>query len=98
MDGSHWIQSLLAWHLPDTEENRIRLRITPQSQTVPSKEGIENIEKFIQILRSKRYSEGTVTTYSEALKSFLVFYREKAIAEITNQDVVVYNFIITSTF
>ena len=41
MDGSHWIQSLLAWHLPDTEENRIRLRITPQSQTVPSKEGIE---------------------------------------------------------
>ncbi len=30
-------------------------------------------------------------TYSEALKSFLVFYREKPIAEITNEDVIEYN-------
>ncbi|WP_231559989.1 phage integrase N-terminal SAM-like domain-containing protein [Flavobacterium gilvum] len=32
-----------------------------------------------------------MTTYSEALKSFLLYYREKAIAEITNEDVVLYN-------
>jgi integrase/recombinase XerD len=91
IDGARWSQSLIAWHLPDTEENRIRFKLTPLSHTIPSSEGIMQIEKFKQYLRSKRYSESTITTYSEALKSFLVFYREKAVAEITNEDVIVYN-------
>jgi len=91
IDGARWSQSLVAWHLPDTEENRERFNITPQSHSLPSAEGISQIEKFKQYLRSKRYSESTITTYSEALKSFLVFYREKPIAEITNEDVIVYN-------
>ncbi len=91
IDGARWSQSLVAWHLPDTEGNRIRFRIIPTSHTIPSTEGIAQIEKFKQWLRSKRYSESTLTTYSEALKSFLVFYREKPIAEITNEDIVVYN-------
>jgi integrase/recombinase XerD len=91
VEGSRWSQTMGAWHLPDTIENRVRFRIAPLSQTIPSTEGIESIEKFKQVLRSKRYSENTVTTYSEALKSFLVFYREKAIADITNDDVIVYN-------
>ena len=90
-DGARWSQTLRAWHLPDTEENRIRFKITPLSHTIPSSEGIEQIEKFKQYLRSKRYSESTITTYTEALKSFLVFYREKPIAEITNEDVIIYN-------
>ena len=42
-------------------------------------------------MRSKRYSESTITTYSEALKSFLIFYREKPVAAITNEDVIIYN-------
>jgi integrase/recombinase XerD len=91
VEGSRWSQTLGIWHIPDTEENRIRFRITPLSHTIPSEEGIAQIEKFKQWLRSKRYSESTVTTYSEALKSFLIFYREKPIVEITNEDVIVYN-------
>lgn len=91
INGSRWSQSLLAWHLPDTEENRLRFKIPPLSHSIPSPEGIAQIEKFKQWLRSKRYSESTLTTYSEALKSFLVFYREKPVAEITNEDVIVYN-------
>ncbi|WP_396186491.1 tyrosine-type recombinase/integrase [Flavobacterium sp.] len=91
IDGARWSQSLVAWHLPDTEENRIRFKLTPLSHSIPSSEGITQIEKFKQYLRSKRYSESTITTYSEALKSFLVFYREKPIADITNEDVIVYN-------
>ena len=27
IDGAQWSQSLVAWHLPDTEENRIRFKI-----------------------------------------------------------------------
>ena len=36
-------------------------------------------------------SENTLKTYSEALKTFLIFYREKSIAEISNEDVIVYH-------
>jgi site-specific recombinase XerD len=84
-------QSLNVWHLPDTEENRIRFKIITVFPAVPSTEGIEQIEKFKQWLRSKRYSESTVKTYSEALKSFLIFFAEKPVADITNQDVITYS-------
>ncbi|TDE07065.1 site-specific tyrosine recombinase/integron integrase [Flavobacterium sandaracinum] len=90
IDGARWSQSLVAWHLPDTENNRLRFKIKPASHTVPSLEGIAQIEKFTQWLSSKRYSPSTIRTYSEALKSFLVFYREKAIQEISNDDVIIY--------
>lgn len=91
IEGSRWSQSLGVWHIPDTEENRIRFKLPLHSSTTPSGEGILQIEKFKQWMHSKRYSESTVTSYSEALKSFFVFYREKPIAEITNDDVIVYN-------
>lgn len=90
-EGARWSQSLIAWHLPDTEENRIRFKLKPLSHSIPSSEGIEQIEKFKQWLQSKRYSQSTINTYSEALKSFLVFYRDKAITDINNEDVIIYN-------
>ncbi|NEW80505.1 MAG: tyrosine-type recombinase/integrase [Gelidibacter sp.] len=91
IEGARWSQSLKAWHLPDTEENRVRFKIKPASHSLPSPEGIEQIQKFTQWLISKRYSSSTIKTYTEALKSFLVFYREKSISEITNEDVIIYN-------
>jgi integrase/recombinase XerD len=89
--GSRWSQSLGFWHLPDTDENRLRFKLPLLSTTTPSEEGILQIEKFKQWLLSKRYSPSTIKTYSEALKSFLIFFREKPIGEITNEDVIVYN-------
>jgi integrase/recombinase XerD len=77
--------------LPDTDENRLRFKLPLLSTTTPSEEGIIQIEKFKQWLLSKRYSPSTIKTYSEALKSFLIFFREKPIGEITNEDVIVYN-------
>lgn len=91
VEGATWSQTLGVWHIPDTAENRVRFKLTLLSHTIPSSEGVAQIEKFKQWMRSKRYSESTITTYSEALKSFLVFYREKAVADITNEDVIVYN-------
>ena len=91
LTGSKWSQSKKVWHVPDNDENRIRFNLSPASQALPSIEGIEHIKKFQLWMRSKRYSESTVATYCDALKSFLVFYREKPIAEINNEDVVVYN-------
>ncbi|WP_409025172.1 phage integrase N-terminal SAM-like domain-containing protein [Flavobacterium piscis] len=49
------------------------------------------IQKFNYWLASKRYSHSTIKTYSEALKSFLIFHRELSISEITNEDVITYN-------
>ena len=91
IEGARWSQQKTVWHLPDTTENRERFKIEPLANSLPSPEGIVQIEKFKQWLRSKRYSESTLINYSEALKSFLVFYREKPIAEITNEDVIIYN-------
>jgi integrase/recombinase XerD len=91
LNGSRWSQTLGVWHLPDTEENRERFNLSPHSHSLPSVEGIAQMEKFKQWLRSKRYSDSTITTYSEALKSFLVFYRDKAVADINNEDVIIYN-------
>ncbi|MDO9273936.1 MAG: site-specific integrase [Lutibacter sp.] len=91
IDGARWSQSKRVWHIPDTDENRLRFNMEPLSRTQPSPEGIEHLEKFNQWLSSKRYSPNTIKTYGDALKSFLVFYREKAISEINNNDVIVYN-------
>ena len=91
IEGTRWSQSKRVWHIPDTEKNRLRFNIEPLSHSQPSAEGFEHLEKFKQWLSSKRYSPNTIKTYSDALKSFLVFYREKPISEITNNDVIVYN-------
>jgi integrase/recombinase XerD len=87
--GSRWSQSNQFWHVPDTLENRIRFKI--QATPLPASEGIQQIEKFKQWLRSKRYSDNTIKTYSEALKSFLTFFNNKSVFEITNEDVILYN-------
>ncbi|SEF83685.1 Phage integrase, N-terminal SAM-like domain [Flavobacterium urumqiense] len=89
--GARWSQQKTVWHIPDTIENRERFKIEPLANSLPSAEGILQIEKFKQWLRSKRYSESTISTYSEALKSFLIFYREKSVVEINNEDVIIYN-------
>jgi len=90
-EGSRWSQTLKAWHLPDTDENRIRFELPIASSLLPNDEGVAALAKFKNFLRSKRYSESTIVTYSEALKSFFVFYNSKAIAAISNEDVITYN-------
>jgi integrase/recombinase XerD len=54
-------------------------------------EAIEKIETFRMWLKSKRYSESTTSTYTDAVKVFLKFFNERSISEIKNDDVVVFN-------
>ncbi len=56
-----------------------------------SPEGKQKIQKFKYWLQSKRYSASTITTYADALKAFLKFYRHKPVAEINNEDVINFN-------
>ena len=91
IENYRWSAKMKYWHVPDTVENRQRFKITQHIETIPSKEGMEHLEKFIFWLKSKRYSANTIKTYTDALKSFLVYYRKKSASEITNEDVIHYN-------
>ncbi len=91
LTGARWSQQLKAWHLPDTSAYRERFKITTPTETKIVTEIHEPINQFSQWLKSRRYSPNTHKTYTEALKSFLSFFSNKPIAEITNQDVIVYN-------
>ena len=91
ISGSFWSQSKKVWYVLDTENNRTLFNLEPQSTSLPSEEGMKHLQKFSYWLKSKRYSENTIKTYTEALKSFLIFFKTKEIASITNEDVVYYN-------
>jgi len=60
-------------------------------QSTLSIEAQQKTEEFKYWMRSKRYSESTIGTYCDALKAFLKFYNRKALAEITNDDIIKYN-------
>ncbi|WP_236025498.1 tyrosine-type recombinase/integrase [Flavobacterium geliluteum] len=89
IEGARWSQNQSFWHIPDTLQNRIRFRI--EEQPVLSSDGIDQIQKFNDWLISRRYSPNTIKTYTDALKSFLIFFKEKQITEINNDDVIFYN-------
>jgi integrase/recombinase XerD len=89
LDGAKWSATLKTWHLPDTAEYRQKFKIPAEKQL--SAEALQQIEKFVQWLRSKRYSESTIKTYTEAIRIFLQFFSEKALSEIGNEDIITFN-------
>ena len=90
-EDAGWSASNCYWHLPDTEANRLHFKLSLAHTLVPNAEGIASIETFKRYLLSKRYSPNTINTYSDALKSFLTFCNTKAVKDITNEDVILYN-------
>jgi integrase/recombinase XerD len=91
IDGSIWSQQKKSWYVLDTDKNRILFNLELESSFLPSKEGFLHLQKFKNYLQSKRYSENTIRTYSDALRSFLVFHNNKSLIEITNEDVIQFN-------
>ncbi len=88
INDARWSYKLMAWHLPVTGENLKRFKI---ESVLLKTEKQEKVEKFRRWLKSKRYSDNTIKTYTDALKSFLLFYNNKLIEEITNEDLIIYN-------
>ncbi len=54
-------------------------------------ESAQQIEKFRNWLLSKRYSDNTINTYSDALKTFLKFFNNKPIEDISDEDIIKFN-------
>ena len=102
-----WSNTNKAWLVDDTYQNRNNLKLLltdlatfktgPNIKNViavnPTINGetITAVQKFTQWLNSRRYSASTIKTYTEALQSFLRFYADKPLGEITNNDVIVFN-------
>lgn len=65
----------------------------PETQVLPqlNEEHIKKINNFKMWLQSKRYSQNTIGTYTDALKLFLKFYNNKAVETIDNQDLINFN-------
>ncbi len=91
VDDVRWSRSLKAWHVPDTEKNRTRFKVVVPPVKVQTPANIEQLQKFKLWLLSKRYSQNTIKTYTEALALFLYFFKDKTVTEITNDDLILFN-------
>lgn len=87
--GARFSATLKAWHIPCSLENLNLFKII--QAPVLSVEHREKVDFFKKWMISKRLSDNTIKTYTEALKSFLLFFNDKRIEEINNQDVIDYN-------
>lgn len=90
LPDARWSATLKAWHVPDTDQNRHLLKVEAPYE-IPSPENIEQLLQFKQWLQSQRYSPNTISTYTDSLKAFLVFFKNKSVREINNADVIHFN-------
>jgi integrase/recombinase XerD len=72
-------------HFPKTEQ--IKNTVLPE---LPD-ENYVKVRGFTDWMRSRRYSESTVKTYTESISTFLRYYSGKPAEEITNDDLVYFN-------
>ncbi len=105
LPGARWSAACRSWHTADTKENRELILTLFEGKAVVEDGEVEistrdleiteaiqhKKQRYIQWLKSKRYSESTIKTYSEALTLFLKFFHSKPLVEITHEDVIAYN-------
>lgn len=63
----------------------------PSNHHVLSDENSSHLHQFRRWMQSRRYSDNTIKTYSEAVKCFLTFHATKPVAYISNQDLLDFN-------
>lgn len=88
IEGALWSASKVCWHIPDLPENRILFQITVRQ---PSEEALQALEQFKLFLQSRRYSDNTIRTYTEALRAFFSFFHDWKVQDIGNNEIIHYN-------
>lgn len=91
VEGSRWSQTLMAWHLPDTEENRLRFKILP-SEGKSALSQIKDcnqlvLKRFIEEIQLKGYSDSTLKTYRNEFGVFLNYLKEIPAESVTTEDI-----------
>lgn len=91
VQGSRWSQSLGVWHIPDTDENRIRFKIlNPVGKSGLSKIEPHNLlilERFIEQIQLKGYSISTLKTYRNEFGLFLYYLKDIPAEKCSVEDV-----------
>lgn len=90
-EGARWSQSKRVWHIPDTEENRIRFKISLyEGKSVLSQIEIGNqlvLKRFIEQIQLKAYSSSTLKTYRNEFGIFLNYLKEIPAESCTVEDI-----------
>ncbi len=90
LKGKAWIDySALSNPAPHTEHIEAPKAIP---NALPLRADLQlRLEEFRQWMFSKRYSVNTIKTYTEALRCFLAFFKDKQASDFQNRDLVVFN-------
>jgi integrase/recombinase XerD len=104
IESARWSCSKRAWLIDSSDQTRSELRnrfpgieiksMSRQGLPVefrPTGEKKESLQQFERFLRSRRYNESTILTYTEALKIFLGFFGQKQVSEIDQNDLLTFN-------
>lgn len=91
VDGSRWSQSLKVWHIPDTEENRIRFKISiaegksALSQIQEVNQSV--LKRFVEQIQLKGYSPNTLKTYRNEFGIYLCYIKQIDAQNFTLEDI-----------
>jgi len=93
---TRWSRTMNCWYLPNYKSSLLKMRqmfgetleicFEDHGLIILNEKQVSAIEKFKSWLNSKRYSENTIKTYTDALKVVLYFFKEKTMEEINNED------------
>src|SRR5512133_3560764 len=106
--GCLWSNELVAWHLPWEENYQERLEklmgadiriigferlgaILPHHSTQKDLV-LKALKEFIRHMITKRYSESSIRSYTEHIRNLFDFFPHKTPNEISNEDIVRYDF------
>lgn len=91
IEGSRWSQSLVVWHIPDTDENRIRFKIQlNEGKSALSKIQDNNqlvLKRFIEVIQLKGYSVSTLKTYRNEFGVFLNYLKQTPAENCSTEDI-----------
>jgi len=79
------------WYYFDEKTGNLTTGFVELPSKIPTEDNLIQLHKFKNWMLSKRYSQNTVKTYTEALGNFLYFFKEKSVIEITNEDLIEFN-------
>jgi integrase/recombinase XerD len=75
---------------PGGNEDSTR-KLSPSKLPVLSEKTSHKVDEFILWMKHRRYSENTIKTYSDGIRTFLKFHSIKALETISNKDLVDFN-------
>ena len=91
LPGTRWSKTHNSWLVKPTPQNKKKVREIFGLPGVEQTAVVVECERLKDWMKSRRYSSSTVDTYADALKIFLTYYKDKAIKDISNDDIIAFN-------